>query len=315
MKTLYSLALTLLTASLFAQTPCSDIFISEYVEGLGTNKAIELYNPTNSAITLTGYSLERFSNGAQSSAANQKLDLSTVTINAYETYVIALDKRNPVGTGQDAPIDSELESRANMFASPVYDDNNTMYFNGNDAMVLTKNGTQLVDVIGKIGENPGDNGWNDVAPTYTAGDAGPDGWTRDHTLIRKSSIQEGETEFGIPFFNPALEWDSLAANTFTNLGSHDCSCNPNETSVNKVDAKNSDLRVFPNPANEVIFVASKSNAAISSIEILDITGKTVANKNLLRGNTVDVSELPTGTYFIRANYSNNTFSSSLFLKK
>ena len=31
---------------------CSDLFISEYVEGSGTNKAIELFNPTTEPIDM-----------------------------------------------------------------------------------------------------------------------------------------------------------------------------------------------------------------------------------------------------------------------
>ncbi|PJB59725.1 MAG: nuclease, partial [Bacteroidetes bacterium CG_4_9_14_3_um_filter_41_19] len=35
----------------FAQE-CSNLFISEYVEGSGNNKAIEIYNPTPNSIDL-----------------------------------------------------------------------------------------------------------------------------------------------------------------------------------------------------------------------------------------------------------------------
>ena len=45
-----------------AQT-CYDIFISEYLEGTGNNKGIELFNPTNETIDLSMYTLQRWSNG------------------------------------------------------------------------------------------------------------------------------------------------------------------------------------------------------------------------------------------------------------
>ena len=32
---------------------CSELFISEYIEGPGNNNAIEIYNPTNASIDLS----------------------------------------------------------------------------------------------------------------------------------------------------------------------------------------------------------------------------------------------------------------------
>ena len=45
---------------------CSDLFISEYVEGPHNNNAIEIYNPTSATIDLSGYTINRYSNGASS---------------------------------------------------------------------------------------------------------------------------------------------------------------------------------------------------------------------------------------------------------
>ena len=55
---------------------CSELFISEYVEGSYQNKAIEIYNPTNATIDLSDYQLERYSNGSTSSAAGGITQLS-----------------------------------------------------------------------------------------------------------------------------------------------------------------------------------------------------------------------------------------------
>ena len=35
----------------------AEVFISEYIEGSGNNKAIEIFNPTNSPVSLDGYTL------------------------------------------------------------------------------------------------------------------------------------------------------------------------------------------------------------------------------------------------------------------
>ena len=87
---------------------CSDLFISEYVEGSGNNKAIELYNPTNAAIDLSAYQCGRFRDG---SGTPMTVQLSG-SIGAYGTYVIALDKRDPNGSGNEAPIEAALQAVA-----------------------------------------------------------------------------------------------------------------------------------------------------------------------------------------------------------
>src|SRR5690606_19681631 len=51
--------------SLFANSQCTELFFSEYIEGSGNNKAVEIYNPTSSTILLTGnYTLRLYFNGS-----------------------------------------------------------------------------------------------------------------------------------------------------------------------------------------------------------------------------------------------------------
>ena len=78
MRKLFILALAAVSVnSLAAQ--CNELFISEYIEGWSNNKAIEVYNPTGSAIDMADYRLERYSNGATAAAENQKTDLTQVS--------------------------------------------------------------------------------------------------------------------------------------------------------------------------------------------------------------------------------------------
>ncbi len=189
---------------------CSDLFISEYVEGDGNNRALELYNPTSSTIDLGNYSVGRYANGFTN---GMFADLAG-SIAPHETYVICLDKRDPNGTGAEVPIWAELEAAADTFLNPVYvAANSPMYFNGNDAVALRRLGT-VIDVIGKIGEDPG-TGWFDFATGTWS--------TANQTLVRKSTIQMGDWN-GTDIFYPDTEWDNYPANTFSNLGSHSSSC-------------------------------------------------------------------------------------------
>ena len=63
-----------------------ELLISQYVEGSSSNKAIEIYNPTDSAVSLTGYTLSIYFNGKTAAGANIELSGS---IAAQSTQVIA----------------------------------------------------------------------------------------------------------------------------------------------------------------------------------------------------------------------------------
>ena len=138
MKSLYSLVLTaFVLTSVTAMAQCEELFMSEYIEGWSNNKAIEIYNPTDAAVDLSDYRLERYSNGATAAQDNQKVELSG-TLAANSVVVVVLDKQDVDGTGFEAPVWDELAEAADLWVCPVYEENNAMYFNGNDAMVLRK---------------------------------------------------------------------------------------------------------------------------------------------------------------------------------
>ena len=247
--TLHQLALVIALPTL-AHAQCDDIFISEYVEGWSNNKAIELYNPTDAAIDLSDYRLERYSNGATTAQDNQKVDLSG-TLNANSVVVVVLDKQDPDGVDYEAPVWDELAEAADLWVCPVYEENNTMYFNGNDAMVLRKISTNSpIDIFGKIGEDPGETGWADM--------------TQNHTLVRKESVTQGDTD-ALDDFLVVDEWngtlwssDSLdytLDSVFLNLGSHSCECGT--TNVNE-HVESGTIDIYPNPAaGDVVWVRSE----------------------------------------------------------
>jgi len=226
---------------LFSNAQCTDLFISEYLEGWSNNKAIEIYNPTDAAVDLGDYRLERYSNGATAAQDNQKVDLSG-TLDANSVVVVVLDKQDPDGVDFEAPVWDELAEAADLWVCPVYADNNTMYFNGNDAMVLRKISTNsAIDIFGKIGEDPGETGWAEM--------------TQNHSLVRKEAVTQGDTDALNDFlvvdeWNGTL-WSSDSLNytldlVFANLGSHTCNCGT--TGVNELN-NSSDFELFPNPSS------------------------------------------------------------------
>src|SRR6186997_3256850 len=79
-------AVTLAAAQANAQT--QDLYFSEYIEGSSNNKALEIFNPTNGTISLSGYQVQMFFNGATTASLTIGLT-STASIAAGEVYVLA----------------------------------------------------------------------------------------------------------------------------------------------------------------------------------------------------------------------------------
>ena len=291
---------TIMATMTYAQD-CSDLFISEYVEGWSTNKALEIYNPTASTIDLSEYMVIRYSNGATSATSANAVQL-TGTIAPYDVQVAVLEKLDPNGTGNDAPIWDSLQVRADEYYCPDYTVSNAFYWNGNDAVALAKGDVAnvgaaiLVDLFGKIGEDPGD-GWSTDFPYTGAGVV----VTKDHSLIRKPTVLKGETNPGISFFDPLAEYDSIPAvvdiggQTYGNwfsLGEHDCGCQPASTQE-LVKAK---VSVFPNPTNGEFFV----KGAYGDVVVVNALGQTVSTVEN-NSNAILSFDLGTkrGVYFVK----------------
>jgi len=282
--------IAIITSGLFAQD-CTDLFISEYVEGSGNNKAIEIYNPTLEAIDLSEYQLVRYSNGGYEPNAV----VLSGTIESKGTFVVVLDKRDPNGTGLEQPVDTALQEKADIFLCPVYEVNKMMYFNGNDAVTLEKVTGEIIDVFGFIGPpmTSDDNGWgeyNDTTITYNSGGnpteytitnyiVGPLfwlAWTKDHTLMRKAEVSYGVTENPDPYFVVTQQWDSLPENTFDSLGFHNCNCTTFGIDENKTKVN---VDIYPNPVNNNNFTID-AEEPISYIEMFDLSGRVVERIDL-----------------------------------
>ena len=166
---------------------CDDLIISEYIEGDSHNKAIEIHNPSPISINLSAYHLELYNNGATD--ANQTLDLQGEVLPGG-VYVI--------GNSQSTPALQNLSDITSQIT----------WFNGNDALVLFKNG-EAIDVMGVVGQDPGD------PFTVTSG-----GSMAEHTLVRKPNIGQGVVDWE----EGMTQWDSYPQDTFDFLGTHSATC-------------------------------------------------------------------------------------------
>ncbi|MFM7661111.1 MAG: lamin tail domain-containing protein [Bacteroidota bacterium] len=343
--------LTFASGITFAQD-CAKIFISEYVEGWSNNKALEIYNPTSAPIDLSQYFVARYSNGSTTATVVNSVQLSG-TIAPYDVYVAVLDKRDPNGTGQEAPIWDSLNVRGDGFYSPVYNTSNAFYWNGNDAVMLAKgtlpadpatliNATNvpnfaIIDIFGKIGENPANE---------TGSSAGNDGaWStqfpystglgvlvsKDHSMLRKASIKKGVTA-PVSFFDPLLEWDTIPPVTYLFDANGDTIVSVNDNAIlfgnwfslgehdctcnpaSVSEMEFTNYSIFPNPTDDVISVKLDEN--IKSLTITNSLGQSIWKKEFLNKGLYTI-ELPksAGVYFVHLVSINGTNSTEKILVK
>lgn len=160
---------------------CSDLYFSEYIDGSGNNKAVEIYNPTNAAIDLSDYRIYKSQNGNAGSVFSLSGSLA-----ANAVYVAA-------------------NSLAGATVTNLADVTSSFFdFDGNDALYLLHL-NDTIDVIGQSWIDPGANGWAVGA-----------GSTDQHTLVRSFYHYHGNTIWD----SAALWWQSFPEDMFDSLGAH-----------------------------------------------------------------------------------------------
>ena len=283
---------------------CAELFISEYVEGPANNNAIEIYNPTNSSIDLTGYSINRYGNGVASGPDTWPLSGNIVPGQAIAIGNGQLDSVwvDPPGYWS-FPVDPVFYAACDLHGSGIYP--TPFYFNGDDAMTLEK-GANIIDIFGKVGEDPG-NAWTDDASAgYTDANGGT-WWTKRQTLVRKASVKKGVTLNPI-VFNPTLEYDSLPDGTYSGMGTHSCDC-----SISTINEKNDVSYVmYPNPANIGGTVIISSNAKIEKIELVNILGEVVFRSS---DNIISTNILSKGTYIVNIQFTDGKIAENKLVIK
>jgi hypothetical protein len=185
-----------------AATP-AEVFFSEYIEGSGNDKALEIYNGTGTTVDLAagGYTVQFSFNGGTSTASYAL----TGSVADNDVYVVTA---------------SNVSASLAAFADQQF---GTAWFNGDDAVVLWKGGVggTVIDVIGQVGFDPGSE-WGGI--------------TADNTIRRKADVCAGDTD-GTNSFDPSIEWDSFAQNTFDGLGAHAANCGTTlNLTINNVSA-------------------------------------------------------------------------------
>ncbi|WP_323787996.1 endonuclease [Psychroserpens sp.] len=138
-----------------------DLFFSEYIEGSGSNKVLEIANFTGADVNLSAYTIKLNANGAASWGAAIPFP-NNASITNEDVYVI--------GNGGSTVCTGEYD----------YLNNDMTSFNGNDAIGLFKNDV-LLDIIGVF----------QSSATYA----------ENTTLVRKATIDRPTTTFNLNEWN------------------------------------------------------------------------------------------------------------------
>ncbi len=256
---------------------CNELFFSEYIEGSGNDKALEIYNPNTVDVDLTGYSIKLYANGA--ATPNNSLDLVGI-LGAQSTTVIA----SPNASASILGVADQTSSVCS--------------FNGDDAVVLTKNDLPI-DVIGQVGTDPG---------TYWPVGTGS---TLDHTLVRNATVNGPSSDWN----TAQNQWTSYALGTLTYLGNHDSNCETIPLDVyslkNEIpqplfwNSAQSTLLYWKNIPSELL-----NNTAF----IYDLKGAMVYQFNVNSESfSIDLPELPVGVYLLRIASGSSSVTQKLFV--
>ncbi len=187
----------------FAERCTESLIISEYIEGSGNNKCIEIYNGTGESIDLSSYQIDVYNNGATS--PSRTIALSSILAHG-DVYTVC-----NAGTTYTNP---DLIS-------------GSINHNGDDAIALAK-GATLIDVFGRIGEDPGTQ-WSENGVS-----------SQNMTLIRMPSVSMGDSD-GSDTFDPSAQWIAMPIDYISDLGMHTADCDtetstvPFATSVDIID--------------------------------------------------------------------------------
>ena len=218
-----------------------DLFFSEYIEGSGFNKALEIFNGTGVSVDLSNYRVTGNNNGTDEV---ETLTFASGTMLANnDVYVIA-------DAGANASILSQADvsiARVTVAVIPS--------FNGNDPRILEKTtdgGTTWIpiDALGNQDEIPNLN-WS----------VGSSGATSEFTLVRKASIYVGNTHWSTSSgtSDTNSEWVVFPQDNTANLGSHtfniDAIAAPTAIAVLPISETEIRLDWIPNLSGHQVIVA------------------------------------------------------------
>lgn len=180
----------------------SRLYFSELLEGIASNKVVELFNPSGQSVVLAGHRIEGFANGGALSDGGPTSTFTFLNdagaIGANATFTICNNQLDAGGT----PVRCDLVA------------NGPTSFNGDDSFQLVAPDGTVLDTFGDR-TDPG-AGWGpfDTATGLL--------WSVDHGLRRKCSVTTGLSRFTTAPFDCSTEWEVYGPNDFSGIGQRSC---------------------------------------------------------------------------------------------
>ena len=75
------------------------------------------------------------------------------------------------------------------------------------------------------------------------------------------------------------------------------------------------LKIYPNPASQFITISAPFGDKPYNLDIIDLSGKSVMNKQVSPNENIDVSALENGVYILRINYNEQFATTKLVISK
>ena len=273
--------------------PHANLFFSEYGEGSSDNKYFEIYNPTPDTVGLTNYAFARVNGNPTTIGVYEywnNFDSGAIIL-PFDVYIVA-----------DQDADSMILAQADMQFGSLS--------NGNDGISLVygieptspvgpiSGGYLILDWIGDWNGNPG-QGW-DVA--------GVNNGTRDHTLVRKCPISQGDTSWTSAAGTDPInsQWIVLANNYWNNIGTHTFNTSVYD-SLSSTICNGLSVIVGPNTYDSTgvytdILIAANGcdSIVVTDLTVLSSSASVIVNDiTICDGDTILVNNTPyftTGTY-------------------
>jgi len=249
---------------------------------------------------------------------------ANVTYDDFAVYRSRTDIANiTIGINSDVPFENENASTPSCFVESIVTDNagnfstiGSNYINidwtnptlssiadgtGNDEDYTTNNTEISANWVAGIDPN------SDINEYFYCVGTSP--YTTDVIDWTSNSTNTNFTESGLLLTYDSTYYVSLMAVNGAGLNS-DTICSDGNLlltvlGVNSIN--NNSFEVYPNPAKD--FITIKSNKEISSINVLDVTGKTVLtpHQGFKPLDVLNISTLQKGIYFIKINNSIKKF--------